>query len=267
MTELDLQDLTSALSLYTSFFIFLVVLTFAAFIILMVILIHNIKSRKNLKDNRQFIEETIAVQEEERHRISQELHDTVSQNIKALLLSQKELKHRCTDAKLLSELEKIISLEKKNQKELRAIIQNLSVPALASIPFKTVINDLCEQFFAQSKIPCKFFVDPDLSLDTFTTEQKHHILRIIQEALNNARTHARAEETSVVIRRGENAVRIMIFDDGQGFDSTKQLTPADAASHFGMSGMEMRAKLLDGTLTVNSFTDTGTEVRLEIPVQ
>lgn len=267
MTGTNLQTLTAALSLYTSFFIFLVVVTFAAFIILMVILIHDIKSRKKLKDNRQFIEETIGVQEEERRRISQELHDTVSQNIKALLLSQKELKDLCTDTNLLSELEKIISLEKKNQKELRAIIQNLAVPALESIPFKTVINDLCEQFFAQSKIPCKFFVAPDLSLDTFTTEQKHHILRIIQEALNNARTHARAEETSVVIRRGENAVRIMIFDDGQGFDSTKQLTPADAASHFGMSGMEMRAKLLDGTLTVNSFTDTGTEVRLEIPVQ
>ena len=267
MTELDLQDLTSALSLYTSFFIFLVVLTFAAFIILMVILIHNIKSRKNLKDNRQFLEETIAVQEEERRRISQELHDTVSQNIKALLLSQKELKDRYTDVNLLSELEKIISLEKNNQKELRAIIQNLSVPALASIPFKTVINDLCEQFYAQSKIPCKFFVDPDLSLDTFTTEQKHHILRIIQEALNNTRTHARAEETSVVIRRGENAIRIMIFDDGQGFNSEKQPHPEDSTSHFGMSGMEMRAKLLNGTLTINSSSDTGTEVRLELPLQ
>ena len=267
MTELDLQDLTSALSLYTSFFIFLVVLTFAAFIILMVILIHNIKSRKNLKDNRQFIEETIAVQEEERRRISQELHDTVSQNIKALLLSQKELKDHCTDTNLLSELEKIISLEKNNQKELRAIIQNLSVPALGSIPFKTVINDLCEQFYAQSKIPCKFFVDPDLSLDTFTTEQKHHILRIIQEALNNARAHAKAEETSVVIRRGENAIRIMIFDDGQGFDSEKQLAPGNATSHFGMSGMEMRAKLLGGNLSVNSSPDTGTEVRLELPLQ
>ncbi|WP_191016874.1 sensor histidine kinase [Treponema zioleckii] len=273
MTELDLQDLTSALSLYTSFFIFLVVLTFAAFIILMVILIHNIKSRKNLKDNRQFIEETIAVQEEERRRISQELHDTVSQNIKALLLSQKELKDKCTDEKTLSELERIVSLEKKNQKELRAIIQNLAVPALASIPFKTVINDLCEQFYAQSKIPCKFFVAPDLSLDDFATEQKHHILRIIQEALNNVQAHAKADETSVVIRRisgqqkAGDLIRIMIFDDGQGFDSTKQLTPADAASHFGMSGMEMRAKLLDGTLTVNSSPDTGTEVRLEIPVQ
>ena len=267
MTGTNLQTLTAALRLYTSFFIFLVVVTFAAFIILMVILIHDIKSHKKLKDNRQFIEETIAVQEEERRRISQELHDTVSQNIKALLLSQKELKDRCTDTNLLSELEKIISLEKKNQKELRAIIQNLAVPALANIPFKTVINDLCEQFYDQSKIPCKFFVAPDLSLDTFTTEQKHHILRIIQEALNNARTHARAEETSVVIRRGENAVRIMIFDDGEGFDSENQLPPTDASSHFGISGMEMRAKLLDGTLTVNSFTDTGTEVRLEIPVQ
>lgn len=267
MTELDLQDLTSALSLYTSFFIFLVVLTFAAFIILMAILIHNIKSRKNLKDNRQFIEETIAVQKEERRRISQELHDTVSQNIKALLLSQKELKDHCTDTNLLPELEKIISLEKNNQKELRAIIQNLAVPALASIPFKTVINDLCEQFYAQSKIPCKFFVDPGLSLDTFTTEQKHHILRIIQEALNNARAHAKAEETSVVIRRGENAIRIMIFDDGQGFDSEKQLAPGNATSHFGMSGMEMRAKLLGGNLSVNSSPDTGTEVRLELPLQ
>lgn len=122
MTGTNLQTLTAALRLYTSFFIFLVVLTFAAFIILMVVLIHDIKSRKKLKDNRQFIEETIGVQEEERRRISQELHDTVSQNIKALLLSQKELKDRCTDTNLLSELEKIISLEKKNQKELRAII-------------------------------------------------------------------------------------------------------------------------------------------------
>ncbi|MCR4630954.1 MAG: sensor histidine kinase [Treponema sp.] len=267
MTELDLQELTSALSLYTSFFIFLVVLTFTSFIILLAILIRNIKSRKNLKDNRQFLEETIAVQEEERRRISQELHDTVSQNIKALLLSQKELKELCVDEKILTELEKIISLEKKNQKELRAIIQNLAVPALASIPFKTVINDLCEQFHEQSKIPCKFFVESDLPLDSFTTEQKHHILRIIQEALNNARTHAKAEETSVVIRRGENVVRVMIFDDGPGFDSEEQMAPGDSTSHFGMSGMEMRAKLLGGNLSVNSSPDTGTEVRLELPLQ
>ncbi|MBQ4378587.1 MAG: hypothetical protein II821_05255 [Treponema sp.] len=148
--------------------------------------------------------------------------------------------------------------------ELRAIIQNLAVPALQSVPFKTVINDLCEQFYEQSKIPCKFFVENGVSLDSFTTEQKHHILRIIQEALNNARTHAKAEETSVVIRRSEESIRIMIFDDGQGFDSAKYVVRGDTSSHFGMSGMEMRAKLLEGILTVNSSSDTGTEVRRTI---
>lgn len=165
MTELDLQNMTAALSLYTSFFIFLVVITFAAFIILLVILIHNIKSRKNLTDNRQFLEETISVQEEERRRISQ---------------------------------------------ELRAIIHNLAVPALTSVPFKTVINDLCEQFYEQSKIPCKFFVESGLSQNSFTTEQKHHILRI------------------------------MIFDDGQGFDSAKGPHHGDSTTHFGMSGDEIQ---------------------------
>lgn len=91
--------------------------------------------------------------------------------------------------------------------------------------------------------------------------------------MNNARTHAKAEETSVVIRKipdpqkGSNLIRIMIFDDGLGFDSEKQMASVNATSHFGMSGMEMRAKLLDGTLSVNSSPDTGTEVRLELPQQ
>lgn len=62
-------------------------------------------------------------------------------------------------------------------------------------------------------------------------------------------------------------IRIMIFDDGEDFDSANQLPPADISSHFGISGMKIQAKLLDGTLTVNSSPDTGTEVRLEIPLQ
>lgn len=91
--------------------------------------------------------------------------------------------------------------------------------------------------------------------------------------MNNTRAHAKAEETSVVIRKisdpqkGSNLIRIMIFDDGQGFNSEKQMAPGDSTSHFGMSGMEMRAKLLNGTLTINSSSDTGTEVRLELPLQ
>jgi len=293
MNEQQLQDLLSALSLYTSFFFLLIVLCFASFVAVLFSLIHNIKNRKNLQGNREFVSEIIQTQEAERNRISRELHDTVSQNIKTLLLKEKELSAILSDSDSKSDeiqfkIEKIIDLEKQNQKQLRTIIQNFAVPAVGNIPFKTVINDLCERFKEQSGIECSFFVSLDVALDDFSKEQKHHILRIIQEALNNAQTHAKASETSIVIRKvsrngndrrsepvpeqnlqaGEDFICIMIFDDGQGFAGTAQIENGlYSQNHFGMSGMEMRAKLLGGSLVVQSNAEAGTEVRLEIPVK
>lgn len=292
MNEQQLQDLLSALSLYTSFFFLLIVLCFASFVAGLFSLIHNIKNRKNLQGNREFVSEIIQTQEAERNRISRELHDTVSQNIKTLLLKEKELSAVLSDYNFKSDeiqfkIEKIISLEEQNQKQLRTIIQNFAVPAVGTIPFKTVINDLCEQFKEQSGMDCSFFVSPEVALDDFSKEQKHHILRIIPEALNNAQTHAKASETSIVIRKvsrsenrrsepvpeqnlqtGEDFMCIMIFDDGQGFAGTAQIESGlYSQNHFGMSGMEMRAKLLGGSLVVQSNAEAGTEVRLEIPVK
>ena len=291
MNEQQLQDLLSALSLYTSFFFLLIVLCFASFVAVLFSLIHNIKNRKNLQGNREFVSEIIQTQEAERNRISRELHDTVSQNIKTLLLKEKELSAILSDSDSKSDeiqfkIEKIIDLEKQNQKQLRTIIQNFAVPAVGNIPFKTVINDLCERFKEQSGMDCSFFVSPEVALDDFSKEQKHHILRIIQEALNNAKTHAKASETSIVIRKsrsenrrsepvpeqnlqtGEDFICIMIFDDGQGFAGAVQTERERySQNHFGMSGMEMRAKLLGGSLVVQSNAEAGTEVKLEIPVR
>lgn len=292
MNEQQLRDLLSTLNLYTSFFFLLIVLCFASFVAVLFILIRNIKNRKKLQKNREFISEIIQTQEAERNRISRELHDTVSQNIKTLLLKEKELSAVLSDYNFKSDeiqfkIEKIIDLEKQNQKQLRTIIRNLAVPAVGTIPFKTVINDLCERFKEQSGIDCSFFVSPDVVLDDFSKEQKHHILRIIQEALNNAKTHAKASETSIVIRKvsrnenrrsepvpeqnlqtGEDFICIMIFDDGQGFaGAVRTEQERYSQNHFGMSGMEMRAKLLGGSLVVQSNAEAGTEVRLEIPVR
>ena len=293
MNEQQLRDLFLALNLYTSFFFFLIVLCFASFIAVLFSLIHNIKNRKKLQKNREFISEIIQTQEAEQNRISRELHDTISQNIKTLLLKEKELSAVLSDYNFKSDeiqfkIEQIIGLEKQNQKQLRTIIQNFAVPAIGTIPFKTVINDLCEQFKEQSGIDCTFFVSPDVELDDFSKEQKHHILRIIQEALNNAKAHAKASETSIVIRKvsrngndrrsepvpeqkvqtGEDSICIMIFDDGQGFAGAAQIESGlYSQNHFGMSGMEMRAKLLGGSLVVRSTAEAGTEVKLEIPVK
>lgn len=83
------EALLFALNPYTSFFLFLIVICFVSFIAILVILIRNIKNRKSLRGNSAFISEIIQTQEKEQKRISQELHDSISQNIKKLLLEEK----------------------------------------------------------------------------------------------------------------------------------------------------------------------------------
>lgn len=283
MPEDQLQPFVDTLNFYTSFFFMLIVVCFIIFIILLVVLIKNDKAKKHLIRNKSFLSETISVQEEERHRISQELHDSVSQNIKALLLLQKECleltdslqeeaknnpKAYSDTQALQTQIQKIVALEKQNQKQLRNIIQNLTIPELKGMPFKTVLTDYCELFSKQNSIPCNYFIDSSVNLEEFSIDAKHHILRIIQEALQNAKLHANPKETSVIIRRHENKIRIMIFDDGCGIDSSDSTASSNYSNsplHFGMSGMEMRTNLLNGTLSITSSPESGTEVCVEIP--
>lgn len=280
-TDFDIETIISALNLYSSFFIVLIIFSFISFIAVLLILIRNIKSRKSLKENRIFLSETIQVQEEERKRISQELHDTVSQNIKALVLMEKEcieLAEKADGAALKTALQKVLETEKQNQKDLRKIIQNLVIPPLENSPLKNVIKDTCLLFSEQTGVPCKVFISKDAEepLDVFNIEEKHHIIRIIQEALNNAAIHSGCSETSVVIRKEEKgtsagtpqSLSLMIFDDGKGISQEGgtygSVGTGTIPTHFGMTGMEMRAHLLGGTFTIKSTPETGTEVRVEI---
>lgn len=260
MDELEL--LKETLRIYNSFFILLIVAIFAAFVALLYVLARNIRARKNLKSNATFLNETISAQEDERRRISQELHDTVSQNIKVLLLMQKECQEGAQGQEQKERIQKIIDLEKQNQKQLRAIIQNLALPGLKELPFKNAIADLCAQFSNDSGIPCRFYADPQVDLQRFSAQERHHILRIIQEALNNAKSHANAQETGVVVQKREDKIRVMVYDDGSGIESAR----SHSQTHFGMTGMEMRAALLGGSLSIHSSKDTGTKICVDLPV-
>lgn len=262
ISEEEMNQLLKALDLYTFFFIFLIAACFFVLIFLLIMLVRNIRTRQKLKENTQFISEIVTVQENERQRISQELHDTVSQNIKVLMMMERKLLEKSKDDSNSEKIEKIISLEAQNQKQLRTIIQNLAVPELFNIPFKTLIESVCEEFKIQSGIKCTFFVSPEIDLEKFSKNERHNILRIIQEALTNAKNHADPSETSVIFQKRQGKIMIMIFNDGRGFDVANKKD--DGNFHFGMSGMEMRAKLLGGKFSIKSSPETGTQVRVEL---
>jgi signal transduction histidine kinase len=89
------------------------------------------------------------------------------------------------------------------------------------------------------------------------------IYRVVQEALTNAVKHASARRIDVEVREADDAVDIVVRDDGQGFDAAT----AACSEGFGLLGMRKRIALVGGTLAVVSSPGEGTEVRARVPVR
>jgi signal transduction histidine kinase len=88
------------------------------------------------------------------------------------------------------------------------------------------------------------------------------VLRIAQEALQNALRHAAAERVAVRLERAEHGLLLEVEDDGVGFDPT---APGLRARRLGLTSMEERAERVGGRLSIRSSVGAGTTVRLEIP--
>ena len=84
------------------------------------------------------------------------------------------------------------------------------------------------------------------------------VFRIVQESLNNVRSHARATRVSVKLHQDGTACELVVSDDGVGFNVDQQ------RNGYGLLGMEERARALDGTLSIESAHGAGTAVRLRI---
>ena len=92
-----------------------------------------------------------------------------------------------------------------------------------------------------------------------------NLLRIGQEAINNAVRHARAQNIVINLKFETNRVQLSVCDDGLGFDS--QLSQNGDGKHFGLVGMRERAEQIGGTLKINSRANEGTEVVVEVPIK
>jgi signal transduction histidine kinase len=86
------------------------------------------------------------------------------------------------------------------------------------------------------------------------------LLRSTQEALTNVRRHSGAHEVAILLAYAETTVRLVVRDDGRGFDPA-----AVRGSAFGLRGMRLRAEQVAGALRVRSDPETGTTIELEVP--
>ncbi len=204
----------------------------------------------------------IDAQEEERARISRELHDDFSQRL-ALLgigLGQlwKKLPGEATEAR--ENVLEILKGTKELSSDLHSLSHELHSSRLEHVGLASALHGLCREMSDKYKIDIHFS-DSDLRPDS-PKDVGLCLFRVAQEALGNVVKHSKARNAQVTVGATEECIRLRVSDAGRGFDPDHQ----NAHAGIGLIGMRERLRLVGGTLMVRSEPGRGTEIFAEVPL-
>ncbi len=255
---------------------FLILIIFIAIFAVVLILLTIKESRtkdKKLQDSSDFLQYILETQEEERNRISRDLHDTIAQDMRYILSML---------GKLDESAEKQVIIEKQKDciNAIRNLCYNMAPPDIENKNLAASIKDLCEKFRKETLIETRCTITPEVDFSHFNSEKMLNIYRIIQEALSNIQKHANATEATILFRNTEienddgameKKLLLIISDDGDGIEQkllgkiNSQNIQLVQKGHFGLRNIKERVSFLRGTVTFNSYPECGTEVRILLP--
>ena len=221
------------------------------------------ESRRREEMQRLLLERVLKAQEEERQRISRELHDEAGQLMTSLLVGLRSMgdARQLKDAKnQAKELRKIAS---KAIEEVSRLARGLHSSVLDQFGLKEAIEKVAKEHSSLHSTP----VNLDFGKTPFAelnTQLQIGIYRIIQEALTNIARHSRATSVSVRFEWRDPLLKLFIRDDGQGFRS-RNLSELPS-KHLGIEGMRQRAIILGGALDIKSEPNKGTLIEVRLPV-
>lgn len=208
----------------------------------------------------------LVTQEEERRRISMELHDDLGQNLAALKLQMLSMAKQLPEnqAHLRGECHNALAFIDRIIEATRRLSRALSPSVIQDLKLCGTIQWMVRDFQKYAAIETRLEMDDIDPL--FSPDQQIVIYRILQEALHNIHKHARARSVRLTVKRGARQVRIQISDDGRGFDVDHALNRHAADRGLGLAALEERSHMLGGELAITSTEGRGTSVDLTIPV-
>ncbi|MFD1361695.1 sensor histidine kinase [Lentibacillus salinarum] len=213
------------------------------------------------KEKQEFGLKIIEAQEDERRKISREIHDGPAQMLANILL-RSELVDRTfrngTANEAINEIQSVRKMIRSSLYEVRRIIYDLRPMALDDLGLIPTIKKYVATTADYNDIEIEF---------TPVGQEKrvHHkyeiaFFRLMQEALQNAIKHAEASFIRVKLEINQNTIAMVVKDDGKGFDpAVKQ------EKSFGLIGMRERVEMLDGTLSIHSTIGKGTTILIKVP--
>ena len=202
----------------------------------------------------------VQAQEEERKYIARELHDSVGQALTAIGFELSSLAKAPPSAK---EFEgRVLELKQLNQQtlsSLRDLAMGLRPSMLDDMGMGAALEWQGRQFSRRLGIPVEVGIDGPV--DTLPDPYRTCVFRVVQESLTNCAKHAQAKHVKIRARFQEDVVRVMIQDDGKGFDRSRNSTRG-----IGLLGMQERVQELGGNFSIASEPDKGTHIEFKIPV-
>lgn len=270
MTQLDNNQNSRIILSYQNLIVILLAIFTIVSCFIYVLACSLYKSKLREKESLRYTAEMITGMEKERARISSEIHDTVVQELTYYTKRISDVEKQFTAADTITpQLKSIEDGNRKCIEELRTICSDLVPPDLRRSNLIGELDSLCASVTKHSSLKCRFSWQKEVDTSSLSDFQKLGIYRIIQEAVGNAVRHAAPSEIVVSMRVDTAAGKLLTFitDDGKGFDTSAVMQPRTDGTGLGLHNMYERARIIGGTLTVESSPETGTCIRLDLPLR
>jgi signal transduction histidine kinase len=207
----------------------------------------------------------VAAQESERQRIARDLHDETGQSLTAIGMGLRGLSGRlgARNKDGIKTLHQLETLTAESLKELERLISDLRPSHLDDLGLSAALRWYAGRIQEHSSISVR--VDIAGEEKDLDEAMKITVFRIIQESLNNVIKHAQASHVNIHLSYKARNVRVNVWDNGIGFDLDQEKQKRTGRPSLGLAGMEERATLVGGIVSIQSRQGYGTEIKALIP--
>jgi len=218
-----------------------------------------------MQDNLRFYaQQTTRAQEEERKRIARELHDDTIQELVALSRQLDTFRDGAEPPEpTINRLDELQNRIDGIIRSIRRFSQDLRPSVLDDLGLVAALESIADDLIAQHGIATEVKVAGEQH--RLLPEKELLLFRIAQEALRNVWRHAQATEVRITVEFGHDKIKIIVQDNGKGFELPMTLGDLAKAGKLGLAGMYERAQLLGGSLELQSTLGKGTTAIIEIP--
>lgn len=231
------------------------------------IYVHDVTRRKRAEEtNQKLLKRLVHAHEEERQRLSRELHDEAGQALTALKLSLELIQNEIpTEAKAARrDLTEAIHLTEATKEQIRMLAQGLRPPALDALGLNLTLESFCRDFSKRTQLHIRY---RGTDVSELPDVANMCVYRTLQEALANVVRHAGATRVDVRLLHDVDCVRLIVEDNGAGLGTGRKQSSSKESGGIGLLGMQERLDLFGGGLKIDKGETGGVRLSAYLPLR